>query len=283
MAANERSQGADPQMSRWELPLVGDRPASAERADAARNRERILEAAARLFAQRGVEQVGMDDVAREACVGKGTLYRRFGDQAGLALALLDERERALQLAAMQGSPPLGPGAPPAQRLAAFLAALLDHVEANLDLLHLAQRRGDRFGSPPYRFHRLHVALLIGEAAPDADAEALADLLLAGLAADVVRYQRVGLGWPRERIAAAVARLAHGVTAGAPDRDGGPVGAERSARRALRREEPGGGAVGCQEVGRSADLDDAAVGDVPHDIGDGESVGAMSGEQDRPGV
>ena len=55
--------------------------------------------------------VSMDDVARAACVGTGTLYRRFGDRAGLALALLDEHTRAFQDALIAGPPPLGPGAP----------------------------------------------------------------------------------------------------------------------------------------------------------------------------
>lgn len=212
MIETDRAEGADGAARGAELPLIGARSPVAERADAARNRARILDAAARLYAERGAEQVGMDEVAREACVGKGTLYRRFGDQAGLALALLDERERALQRAVLEGPAPLGPGAPPGVRLASFLAALLAHVDANLDLIRLAERNGDRFRSPPYRFHRLHVAVLVGEAAPSADAEALADLLLAPLAADVVRHQRADLGWPLERVAAALAALAHGVAA-----------------------------------------------------------------------
>ncbi len=214
MAPTQGPEGADGPAVRCELPLVGGRLPGAERADAARNRARILAAAARLFAERGAGRVGMDDVAREACVGKGTLYRRFGDQAGLALALLDERERALQRAVLEGPPPLGPGAPPGERLAAFLGALLDHVDANLDLLRLAER-GDRFQSPPYRFHRLHVAVLVGEAAPAADAEALAEALLAPLAADVVRHQRAGLGWPLARMAAALGEVARGVTRDPP--------------------------------------------------------------------
>jgi len=45
-----------------------------------------------------------------AGVGKGTLIPRFGDRAGLAVALLDERERELQERILSGRPPLGPGA-----------------------------------------------------------------------------------------------------------------------------------------------------------------------------
>src|SRR2546421_4009451 len=77
-----------------------------ERADAARNRKRILDAAERLFAEHGVTNVSMDQIAAAAKVGKGTLFRRFGDKAGLAVALLDSRERDLQAAILSGPPPL---------------------------------------------------------------------------------------------------------------------------------------------------------------------------------
>lgn len=63
-----------------------------ERADAARNRARLLEVAARLVAERGAEHVTMHEVAEAAGVGKGTLFRRFGDRDGLLIALLAEAE-----------------------------------------------------------------------------------------------------------------------------------------------------------------------------------------------
>ena len=70
-----------------------DEPAE-ERADAARNRARLLAAAARLVADRGAGNVTMDAVVHEAGVGKGTLFRRFGDRYGLLLALVDDVEEA---------------------------------------------------------------------------------------------------------------------------------------------------------------------------------------------
>src|SRR5215471_16724136 len=69
-------------------------PPPRERADAARNRAAVLQAAARLFAEHGVAAVSMDQVAAAAGVGKGMVFRRFGDKSGLAAALLDARERA---------------------------------------------------------------------------------------------------------------------------------------------------------------------------------------------
>jgi AcrR family transcriptional regulator len=93
-----------------------------ERADAARNRRRILVAAERLFARDGVACTSLDAIAVAAGVGKGTLFRRFGDRASLALALLDSSERDFQEAFIRGRAPLGPRAPPCERLIAFRAA-----------------------------------------------------------------------------------------------------------------------------------------------------------------
>ncbi|WP_306457930.1 helix-turn-helix domain-containing protein [Streptomyces sp. SA15] len=69
---------------------------TAERSDAARNRSRLLGAAAQLIAEQGAENVTMREVAEAAGVGKGTLFRRFGDRNGLLLALLDEAEAEFQ-------------------------------------------------------------------------------------------------------------------------------------------------------------------------------------------
>lgn len=155
-----------------------------ERADAARNRARVLDAAARLFREHGVAAVSMDQVANAAGVGKGTLFRRFGDKAGLAVALLDEQERRLQAAILTGPPPLGPGAEPADRLVAFLDAYVDFLDANLDLLHMSEtaRPGARYTIGAYRLWHRHVEYLL-EQHGTPDAGYLAHALLAPLAAD----------------------------------------------------------------------------------------------------
>ena len=102
----QRSTGASPK-----LPVVGQPDAPPERADAARNRKRVLDAAKKLFDERGVAAVTLDDVVAAAGVGKGTLFRRFGDKAGLGAALLGAREEDLARSLQDGPPPLGPGAP----------------------------------------------------------------------------------------------------------------------------------------------------------------------------
>jgi AcrR family transcriptional regulator len=60
------------------------------RADAERNRQRILDAAAELFAVKGLS-VGLDEIAHHAGVGVGTAYRRFPDKQNLIEALFEER------------------------------------------------------------------------------------------------------------------------------------------------------------------------------------------------
>jgi AcrR family transcriptional regulator len=60
------------------------------RADAERNRRRILAAAAEVFAKRGLE-AGLDEIARHAGVGTGTVYRRFPDKTMLIEALFESR------------------------------------------------------------------------------------------------------------------------------------------------------------------------------------------------
>src|SRR5579875_3571310 len=91
------------------LPLV-DR--TQERSDAAANRERILCAARRLLDEQGAAGLSMNTVAAAAGVGKGTIFRRFGDRDGLTEALLDVHTAELQDGFLSGPPPLGPGAPP---------------------------------------------------------------------------------------------------------------------------------------------------------------------------
>lgn len=190
-------------------PFDPSQAATTERCDAARNRQRVLAAAHRLFETRGVDGVSMDDVAREAGVGKGTLYRRFGDKAGLAMAVLSEHERDFQAQILRGDPPLGPGAPPAERLIAFLAALTDVLEANLDLLLMAETAapGGRYRTRVYESHRLHVAVLLRQAHEGQDPGVMPDLVLAPIAADLYRHLRRDRGVPKEEIDRDLSELA----------------------------------------------------------------------------
>jgi AcrR family transcriptional regulator len=167
-------------VSQRELPVLGEpRP---ERADARRNRLKVLEAAERLFAEHGVKNVSLDAIAAAAGVGKGTVFRRFGDRAGLAVALLDEREVELQAKILSGPPPLGPGAAAVDRVVAFLNAYLELLDRHVELFVDSENASDgaRYRIGSYRlWHRL-----VEEARPELDADYTAHVLLAPLAADL---------------------------------------------------------------------------------------------------
>jgi AcrR family transcriptional regulator len=179
------------------LPLIEEAPA--ERADAVRNRARILAAARQLFADRGPSCVSMDEIAAQAGVGKGTLFRRFGSRAALALALLSEHEVFFQEGLIRGDPPLGPGAPPLERLRAFGEARLELMDAHADVLAAAEIGPYRFDSPPYLVYRLHMTLLLREVAPERDPAYIVETLLAGLGVELFLYLRDGRGMSLEDI------------------------------------------------------------------------------------
>lgn len=160
-----------------------------ERADATRNRRAILLATEELLARQRPEQISMEQVAAAAGVGKGTVFHRFGNRMGLMRALMVERALALREAVTTGPPPLGPGAPPRERLLAFLDAVVRVVARNKGLMaalghavtttHKSDedRRDDY---PVYRFWHDHITSLISEERPDLDAELQAHMLLASL-------------------------------------------------------------------------------------------------------
>jgi AcrR family transcriptional regulator len=209
VADEERAREADPDEAprerrvgdpgSRELPVAGRPPR--ERRDAARNREAILAAAQRLFDREGPAAVSMERVADEAGVGKGTIYRRFGDRASLATALLDASERELQESLIRGSPPLGPGAPAVERLVAFGHAWLDVLVRHGDIVLASEHGpvGTRFRSAVYASHRAHLILLLREARPDADADYLADALLAALGSELVLFLRTDRGMDLDRV------------------------------------------------------------------------------------
>ncbi len=173
---------------------LGKTPSSPlERGDAARNRALLLDAARRLIAERGADAVTMDDIAAAAGVGKGTVFRRFGSRAGLMMVLLDEDERANQQAFLFGPPPLGPDAPPLDRLLAFGRERLCFVHTHHALLSAANRDPQTRYSAPATLLHTHVRMLLETAGTTGDLNAQTDALLALLDADYVEHQLVDRG------------------------------------------------------------------------------------------
>jgi AcrR family transcriptional regulator len=114
------------------------------------------------------------------------VFRRFGDRAGLAVALLDEREQELQAKIISGPPPLGPGVPPDVRVLAFLDAYLDLLDRHVALFMDSENASDgaRYRIGSYHLWHRHLSHLIEAARPDLDADYTAHVLLAPLAADL---------------------------------------------------------------------------------------------------
>jgi AcrR family transcriptional regulator len=176
-------------------------PVRHERADAARNRATILVAAEGLVSEQGARRVTMDQIAGAAGVGKGTLFRHFGDRCGLMRALLDERERGFQEGFIRGPAPFGPGAPARERLIAFGEHMLEHVEIQGDLLVAAEHGapGERLRHNVYAAYRAHVALLLQASGYEGEVGYLVDVLLGAVGSELVLFQRHELGMSQDQL------------------------------------------------------------------------------------
>lgn len=172
-----------------------------ERLDAARNRRLLLETALAILSERGVDALTMDDLARRAGVGKGTVFRRFGSRSGLMQALLDHAQRDFQESYMRGPAPLGPGAPPLERLHAFGGARIRALEITGEL-----RRAADVGTfthhrhPTRRLELAHLTMLLS-AVPVHDPELTAYQLEAFLDAGLLLHLHRMAGMSLERITA----------------------------------------------------------------------------------
>jgi AcrR family transcriptional regulator len=170
-----------------------------ERGDAARNRALLLDAARKLIAEKGADAVSMDDIAAAAGVGKGTVFRRFGSRAGLMMVLLDEDEKASQEAFLFGPPPLGPDAPPLERLLAFGRERLAFAKKHQALLSATNRDPETRYSAPAMVQHTHVRLLLATAGTTGDLDVQTDALLALLDADYVHHQLAERGQTLETL------------------------------------------------------------------------------------
>ncbi|MFD0271885.1 TetR/AcrR family transcriptional regulator [Streptomyces sp. NPDC127106] len=194
-------------------------PERKPRKDAARNREAVLAAADALFARcDSPEDVTMADVAAAAGVGKGTLFRAFGDRTGLLRALYEARLEPIREAVEAGPPPLGPATPPQERVLALLDAVLCLKLDNRRLTLALEESGG--SSSPYRaehygrWHRLLRAVL-EQVSGMTDSDFTAHALLAATRADLVEHLAEQEHVPRERMRAQLADFATRVLTSGP--------------------------------------------------------------------
>ncbi|WP_327064530.1 TetR/AcrR family transcriptional regulator [Kitasatospora sp. NBC_01250] len=159
-----------------------------ERADALRNREVVLAAADALFAASSSPlSVSMDDIATAAGVGKGTLFRRFGDRAGLVGAVIAARLEPVQQAVQEAQD--AAGSSPRQRVLDLLDASLRFKIENRNLMAAAEDAGL---SSPYQAEHYGWWHAVLRAALDQvpgvhDAAFTAHALLATIRADLVAH------------------------------------------------------------------------------------------------
>lgn len=177
----------------------------------------IVDAAGRLFGERGYDGTRLDDVAAAAGVTKPVLYRHFDGKTALYLALL-ARHRA-DLATFASAVPAA--GPLEQRLRAVLEVWLDYVEAHAYVWKMLFR--DTGGGPEVRTFRLDVhararatlveliRTLSERPIPEPELEPLAELLSTGQASLVLWWMDEP-AVSRDTIADAIARVWHGVLA-----------------------------------------------------------------------
>lgn len=161
----------------------------AERADAARNRLRLLTTARQMLAEQGPDRLTMDGLAERAGLGKGTVFRRFGTRAGIFQALLDDDERTFQQQVLSGPPPLGPGATPVARLIAYGRARTGFLIRHRDIARAALDGSQPIPAGPRTpMSQIHIRMLLGQLSLDGiDLDTLTVQLAAALDGPVLLY------------------------------------------------------------------------------------------------
>ncbi len=180
------------------------------RSDAIKNHALLLETARTLFDREGVESVTMSAIAREAGVGKGTLYRHFADKSAVCLALLDQEMRDLQERTLRR---LRHHEDAYANLLWFMEQVVRFVMQNDALLCEASSHSAAsiLSHPAHIWWRNTIHGLLQHLHVSGDIDYLADALYVLLDVQTLRFQRYTLGYDIPRIldgmAEVVARLA----------------------------------------------------------------------------
>lgn len=194
-----------------------------ERRDALENRERLLQTADALFTARGVEAVTMTDIAKEAGVGQGTLYRHFEHKGVVCEALLTSVFERFEIESAANFGYDEATTNPLQLVQIFLVRYTQLIEEHTAYLqgvytsYQTQGGAGFYQCDSHQAHRERIkhyvqhAISLGICCPDLDSEWLADALLATVQVDLYLYQRHTLGWSVERILAGLAPLVTGLS------------------------------------------------------------------------
>ncbi|TVY11358.1 TetR/AcrR family transcriptional regulator [Paenibacillus cremeus] len=175
-----------------------------ERRDAAENRQRILDAALKLFEQTSVEQVSMNQIAIEAQIGPGTLYRRYRNKSELCLDLIKDN-LVLLFDDIYAYLKEREADSPEQRLRGIISLFIRFRERKLELLRGVEEgalpaSGKSTRSPSPVYHELHEIFceLFGEMTASESAGPgnvfKADMLLMALKNESYVFQREVRGY-----------------------------------------------------------------------------------------
>lgn len=194
-----------------------------ERRDAAANRQLLLDTARQLFAEQGVTNVHMADIAQAAGVGKGTLYRRFAHKGELCLNLLNDELQQFQnntLAELRQKTAAGRSY--LEQLDYFLDGLVGFVVDNLPLMceiANAPAAADNIQdiNRPHFWQEMTVRALLRQASthhqlnPQIDLDYTASAFIALLDARIIRFQVYNQGFTKEQISRGLRQLIDGIT------------------------------------------------------------------------
>ncbi|GLV55105.1 hypothetical protein KDH_19520 [Dictyobacter sp. S3.2.2.5] len=187
-----------------------------ERRQAADFDQRILRVARRLFAERGIEDVSMHQIAQEAGIGQGTLYRRYAHKGELILDLLSEsaqrfveetqtyaEDKETRSALQRLDSVLRRSLAFIEEEGVFLAAIMDASSA--------ERREMKFSTPYYRASHSLISHLLEEAIAQGELEPLdtiytADAIIATSDPALYLFQRQRRGYTPEQILAGLRRI-----------------------------------------------------------------------------
>lgn len=180
-------------------------PKHSERRDAAANRQRIVTAALKLFEENGIEDVSMNQIATEAKVGPGTLYRRYHNKSDLCLDLIQDSIDRLFTdmdSYLAANSELSPDA----RLMGLLRLLIRFREKKIDLLKgvdvLVSKKHTFINSPLHdKLQKLFVGLF--EEMADSSSSLptsvfKADLLIATFSNQFYLFQKETRGYSPEK-------------------------------------------------------------------------------------
>lgn len=198
-----------------------DHHVRAVRVDAVANRAHILEVAEQLFAENGVANVCMAEIARVAGVGKGTLYRHFANKGEVCLSLMDSQMREFQDASLVWMQEMNQeSALHLDILKGFLDRLVYFTDRHMPLLYEVQHHSDEVDRGTmtrphfWQYMTVHAllsaALRAGEITDDLDVSFMAEALLAPLAAALFRFQVQELGFSLARISAGLQTVVNGL-------------------------------------------------------------------------